>query len=316
MNRPAVAVALGLAAGAAAALGARSVRPTPASLDAMHRRIHPHRSGPARGAAGTTRTGAGSDRDGDRAPAADAVGASRSHAWADRLVRTAPGRRLVDRFADDLVVAQVSAPELIVQLGVFGVVGFVTGAALAGALVASGAQVAPVLAGFGSLAFGAGAVLAAVQQLRTRAARARAHFRDAVSQYLTLCSSVMAAGRSAEWAVRYAAGAGQGRAFETIDGALSSAPAMGRTTWAALESVAAEWHVSELGDLAAAIERATTLGGDAAEAAGVIAQSMRARSLDAVDRANVAMLGPTYLFLAGFGLFLAFPLLDELSRSL
>ena len=130
----------------------------------------------------------------------------------------------------------------------------------------------------------------------------------------------MAAGRSAEWAVRYAASAGLGRAFETIDAALTSAPAMGRTTWDALASVADEWHVTELADLAAAVERATTLGGDAAEAAGVIAQAMRSRLLDAVeraaDRANVKMLGPTYLFLAGFGLFLAFPLLDELSRSL
>jgi hypothetical protein len=120
--------------------------------------------------------------------------------------------------------------------------------------------------------------------------------------------------------VRYGASAGHGRAFATIDAALSSAPAMGRTTWEALAAVADEWKLPELSDLAAAIERATTLGGDAAEAAGVIAQSMRARSLDAVeraaDRANVKMLGPTYLFLAGFGLFLAFPLLDELSRSL
>jgi len=196
----------------------------------------------------------------------------------------------------------------------------VVGAAMAGALVTAGVVLAPVLVGAGSLLFAAGAVALAVQQLRNRARRVRAAFGDAVSQYLTLCSSVMAAGRSAEWAVRYAAGAGQGRAFETIDAALSSAPAMGRTTWAALDSVAVAWRVPELGDLAAAVERATTLGGDAAEAAGVIARSMRSRALDVVeraaDRANVAMLGPTYLFLAGFGLFLAFPLLDELSRSL
>ena len=247
------------------------------------------------------------------------VGRSRGR-WADRLARGAFGGRLAERFGDDLFVAQLTLAELIVQLVVLAVVGFLTGAALAGALVVAGARVSPVLAGVGSATFGAAAAATALQRVRARGERGRAQFRDAVSQYLTLCSSVMAAGRSAEWAVRYAAGAGQGRAFETIDGALSTAPAMGRTTWDALAAVADEWKVTELADLAAAIERATTLGGDAAEAAGVIAQSMRARSLDAVeraaDRANVKMLGPTYLFLAGFGLFLAFPLLDELSRSI
>lgn len=303
MNRPMVALALGLGAGAALTTALRSVRPAPASLSALHRRIQPGRAplaAPPSGAGG----------------AAMAVG----HGWAQRLARSGLGGRLAERFGDDLFVAETTLAELIVQVVVSTVVGFVAGAATIGAFVGTGVRVAPALAAVASLALAGAAGALAVSSLRRRAATTRSHFRDGVSQYLTLCSSVMAGGRSAEWAVRYGASSGHGRAFATIDAALSSAPAMGRTTWEALGAVADEWKVGELGDLAAAIERATTLGGDAAEAAGVIAQSMRARSLDlverAADRANVKMLGPTYLFLAGFGLFLAFPLLDELSRSL
>ncbi len=299
MNRPFVALALGLGAGAALTTALRAVRPAPVSLSALHRRVQPGRAA--------------------LTPAGRPQAAGR-HGWADRLARTGLGGRLAERFGDDLFVAEVTLPELVVQIVVATVVGFVTGAAVIGAFVAAGVGVAPALVAGASLLLAAAGTATAIGTLRRRAAATRAQFRDGVSQYLTLCSSVMAGGRSAEWAVRYGASSGQGRAFVTIDAALASAPAMGRTTWEALASVAEEWKVGELADLAAAIERATTLGGDAAEAAGVIAQSMRARSLDlverAADRANVKMLGPTYLFLAGFGLFLAFPLLDELSRSL
>ena len=299
MNRALVAAVLGLATGGVATLVVRALRPPPPTVAARHRRIQPPRVGIA-------------ERANESTP--------RQPQWAGRIARSDVGARLAERFGDDLFVAESTLPELVVHLVVFAVVGFLVAVALLGSLAAAGARVAPAFAGSGALACAVAALGLAVSQLRARAARNRARFRGAVAQYLTLCSSVMAAGRSAEWAVRYAASAGLGRAFETIDAALTSAPAMGRTTWDALVSVADEWHVTELADLAAAVERATTLGGDAAEAAGVIAQAMRSRSLDAVeraaDRANVKMLGPTYLFLAGFGLFLAFPLLDELSRSL
>jgi hypothetical protein len=300
MNRTLVSVALGLAATVFAGLAVRAVRPAPPSIAALHRRIQPTRasvtaSGVAAGAAG------------------------RRPRWAERIARSGVGGRLAERFAADLLVAEATVPAFVTQLAVAATVGFVVTTAAVGSLVAVGARVAPAFAALAALGGAAAGVALAVTQLRARGARARAEFRTAVSQYLTLCSSVMAGGRSAEWAVRYAAGAGSGRAFETIDAALRAAPAMGRTTWDALAAVATDWAMPELGDLAAAIERATTLGGDAADAAGVIAQAMRARSLDAVeraaDRANVKMLGPTYLFLAGFGLFLAFPLLDELSSS-
>ena len=297
MNRPFVALALGLAGGLLVVLCVKAVRPAPVSLTSIHRRVQPGRP--------------------------NLIGAPRPGAvtsLAEHLARTTMGRRLAERYGDDLFVAQTTLPQLLAQVLAFGAIGFLVAVALFGGLAAAGTIVSPVPVVGGALLLGLFGAAFSLQALRARAAIGRAAFRNAVSQYLTLCSSVMAGGRSAEWAVRYAAAAGEGRAFETINGALSSAPAMGRTTWEALTAVADEWKTPELGDLGASVERATVLGGDAADAAAVIAQAMRARSLDDIerraDRSNVKMLGPTYLFLGGFMLFLAFPLLDELSRNL
>jgi hypothetical protein len=161
-------------------------------------------------------------------------------------------------------------------------------------------------------------VLLVVRTVRATASRRRRAFEHAVGQYVMLCASVMAGGRSAEWAARSCAALGEGAAFDIINAALVAAPAIGRTTWDALDQVGRAHGVSELCDLAAGIERATTLGADASEATSMIAQAMRARALDeverAADRSNVRMLGPTYLFVAGFLALLAFPVLDTLSH--
>lgn len=297
MNRPLVALALGLTGGAFVAVVVKALRPAPVSLNALHRRVQPGRPN----LVATS----------NRAPVSN---------LAEHLARSGVGRRLAERYGDDLFVAQTTLPQLLAQVLAFGVIGFLFAIALFGGLAAAGTIVSPIPVVGGALLLGGFGAAVSIQSLHQRAAVGRAAFRNAVSQYLTLCSSVMAGGRSAEWAVRYAASAGEGRAFDTINGALQSAPAMGRTTWEALSAVSEEWKTPELADLAASIERATVLGGDAADAAAVIAQAMRARSLDDIerraDRSNVKMLGPTYLFLGGFMLFLAFPLLDELSRNL
>jgi len=310
MTRAQVAMAVGAAAGPAVVLLVRALAPAPPSLASVRRRV----SGDPLG----------------RVPApAPAAAAARQRmrrrrglvgAASESLARSELGTWFAARFAPELRAAQLTVPQVLAQMLAAGIAGFVLVAGLAGALVAAGVGVEP-LPMVGLAVFGAGvAMMIVLEVLRDRAGRARRAFSHAVGQYVMLCSSVMAGGRSAEWSARYAAALGDGPAFTAIAAALSSSPAMGRTTWEALETVGREYGTGELVDLAATVERATNLGADASEAAAVIAQAMRNRSLDelerAADRSNIKMLGPTYLFVLGFVALLAFPLIAQLSGRL
>ena len=297
MSRAVAALAVGALAGPALVALVAGLRPAPPSIASLRRRASgdlTNRLAPPIG----------------RRPALQRVG----HAMA----RTEAGTWFAGRFALDLRAAQLTVPDVFTKLIGAAIAGGAAAFAIIAALAVTGANVsvgAALVAAAASCGF---SVLLVVRAVRGTASRRRRAFEHAVGQYVMLCASVMAGGRSAEWAARSCAALGEGTAFEVINAALVAAPAIGRTTWEALDQVGREYGVSELTDLAAGIERATTLGADASEATSMIAQAMRARALDeverAADRSNVRMLGPTYLFVAGFLALLAFPVLDTLSH--
>ena len=297
MSRTAAALAVGALAGPALVALAAAVRPAPPSLASLRRRVHGELGVSAPMSAG------------GRAPL---------HRGGDALARTELGTWFSSRFSLDLRAAQLTVPEVFTKLISAAIAGAFVGILVVAAMAASGAGVSVAAAVGFAMAGGGFASLLVLRSVKAVAARKRHAFEHAVGQYVMLCASVMAGGRSAEWAARSCAALGEGTAFEVVNAALVAAPAIGRTTWDALDQVGLEYGIAELRDLASGIERATTLGADASEATSMIAQAMRTRSLDeverAADRSNVRMLGPTYLFVAGFLALLAFPVLDTLSH--
>ena len=275
---------------------AKAVWPAPESLFSLRRRMF---GDPL----------ASADRTRDRSTPQRRVGSA--------LARTQVGAWFATRFGPDLRTAGQTVPEVFAEMVVYVVLAVAFTVAMGMAVVAAGVDVSFLPITGLAVCAGGIAVGLGLHGLTERAGRRRQEWRHGTAAYIQLVSSCMAV-HSAEASILKAADVGRGPVFEVIANAIRSAPAMGRTRWEALETIGRDYGVMELRDLASAIERSSSLGASTRESVSAIASSMRSRTLDeaerAADRNSNQMFGPTYLFVVGFVVFLAWPIMQRISN--
>jgi Flp pilus assembly protein TadB len=112
---------------------------------------------------------------------------------------------------------------------------------------------------------------------------------------------------------------GDGPAFAVIRDQLAAAPLRGLTVWDALDELADRYDHRELHEVASSVQRQGTQGVSISETISSLAQSMRAKALDdlerAADKANANLAGPTVAFVVTTVVFLAYPLAIRISAA-
>jgi len=156
--------------------------------------------------------------------------------------------------------------------------------------------------------------------VRAEADRQRGTFRHALSAYLSLIQVLLAGGAGVETALTDAAAIGNGWPFVAIRRALRTARETRISPWVALGQLGAELQISELVELADAVALAGTEGARVRQSLDAKAAALRVRQAqDAEADANAAterMSIPGVLIAIGFMLFVFYPALTQISRSL
>jgi Flp pilus assembly protein TadB len=296
MSRLQEAIVIGATGGAMLTVFAKAIWPAPESLFSLRRRMFGDPLATA-------------DRTRERSTLQRRVGSA--------LARTQVGAWFATRFGPDLRTAGQTVPEVFAEMVVYVVLAVAFTIAIGMAVVAAGVGLSFIPITGLAICAGGLAVALGLHGLTERASRRRQEWRHGTAAYIQLVSSCMAV-HSAEASILKAADVGRGPVFEVIANAIRSAPAMGRTRWEALETVGRDYGVMELRDLASAIERSSSLGASTRDSVSAIATSMRSRTLDeaerAADRNSNQMFGPTYLFVVGFVVFLAWPIMQRISN--
>ncbi|KPM52690.1 secretion system protein [Frankia sp. B2] len=156
--------------------------------------------------------------------------------------------------------------------------------------------------------------------VRAEADRQRRTFRHALSAYLSLIQVLLAGGAGVETALTDAAAIGNGWPFVAIRRALRTARETRISPWAALGQLGAELQISELVELSDAVALAGTEGARVRQSLDAKAAALRVRQAqDAEADANAAterMSIPGVLIAIGFILFVFYPALTQITRSL
>ncbi|MEX5712711.1 type II secretion system F family protein [Parafrankia sp. FMc6] len=156
--------------------------------------------------------------------------------------------------------------------------------------------------------------------VKAEADRQRRTFRYALSAYLSLIQVLLAGGAGVETALTDAAAIGNGWPFVALRRALRTARETRVNPWAALGQLGAELQIAELVELADAVALAGTEGARVRQSLDAKATALRVRQAqDAEADANAAterMSIPGVLIAIGFILFVFYPALTQISRSL
>jgi Flp pilus assembly protein TadB len=156
--------------------------------------------------------------------------------------------------------------------------------------------------------------------VKAEAKRSRAAFRHALSAYLSLVQVLLAGGAGVESALTDAAGVGHGWPFVALRRALKTARETRITPWEALGQLGADLQIVELTELADAVALAGTEGARVRQSLDAKAAALRVRQAqDAEAEANAAterMSIPGVLIAIGFILFVFYPALNQITRSL
>ncbi|ABD11110.1 hypothetical protein ThrDRAFT_03461 [Frankia casuarinae] len=156
--------------------------------------------------------------------------------------------------------------------------------------------------------------------VKAEADRQRRAFRYALSAYLSLIQVLLAGGAGVETALTDAANVGNGWPFAAIRRALRTARETRISPWVALGQLGAELQISELTELADAVALAGTEGARVRQSLDAKAAALRVRQAqDAEADANAAterMSIPGVLIAIGFILFVFYPALTQITRSL
>jgi tight adherence protein C len=157
-------------------------------------------------------------------------------------------------------------------------------------------------------------------EVRTKAARARAEFRAALSAFLDLVWITLAGGAGVESALLAAADVGQGPAFTQLRRALDAAQLTRTTPWATLRQLGEELDVAELAELAASLALAGTEGAKIRASLSAKAGALRTHLVaDAEAEAQAAterMALPVTLLFLGFLGFIAYPAVTQVLNGL
>ncbi|MGW3960130.1 secretion system protein [Amycolatopsis sp. NPDC005003] len=157
-------------------------------------------------------------------------------------------------------------------------------------------------------------------EVRTKAARARADFRGALSAFLDLVWITLAGGAGVEVALLAAAKVGRGAAFTQLRRALDAAHLTRTTPWSTLRRLGEELDVTELAELAASISLAGTEGAKIRTSLAAKAKALRTHLVaDAEADAQAAterMALPVTLLFLGFLGFIAYPAVTQVLNGL
>ncbi|WP_020499956.1 hypothetical protein [Sciscionella marina] len=201
--------------------------------------------------------------------------------------------------------------------------------AIAGLLVPLLLQALLILGGLSlsiTIPLVAGLVLAALGflvpdlEVRTRAARARAEFRTALSAFLDLVWITLAGGAGVEVALLDAVTVGYGPAFAHLRRAIDAARLTRTTVWTSLEQLGDELDIAELSELAATVSLAGSEGAAVRTSLAAKAGALRTHQVtDAEAQAQAAterMALPVTLLFLGFLGFIAYPAITQVLTGL
>ena len=292
MNPTVTAVTVAVLAVAATAATVRAFRPAPLTLRAVRDRVAPRHATPA-GSTWAVRVG--------RPLAAGSLG------------------RLVDvRLGAALTLTGYTVPAVIGTVVITVVAAAFAMVVAVAALLAVG-QVSspliwllvPVVAGL----FG----WRVIADVRARAARRGAELRRVVNDFVQLLAIALTTNRSVEDAVTFAADAGDGFGFDLLRQTVNTAQPMGLTVWDALAVMADTYDLDQLRGLATSLQRQAGVGVSVAATIRTEATAMRARQLaditDRADKANANLSLPTMGMVFGMVLFLAYPVMQQISAA-
>lgn len=158
-----------------------------------------------------------------------------------------------------------------------------------------------------------------VVDTRSRIARRRRELRQAANDFVQLVAVGLTTDQSVEEAIRFALDVGGGPSFELLRRSVLAAPQRGVPVWEALDAIGATYDVRELCEFATSVERQGLQGVSIGSTVATLAESMRAKALDQLerdaDRANANLAGPTIGFVVTTIVFLAYPLALRISEA-
>ncbi len=173
------------------------------------------------------------------------------------------------------------------------------------------AAVPPVIAVAAIVGSGAGGWAVTNRLTHQKAQNRRAEFRSTLATYLQLVSIMLAGGAGTNQALSGVTRFGSGAGFAEIDAALTEARVRGTTPWAVFAAVADRKGLTELEELAAAVELAGRSGARVRSSLLTKADTLRETELAASNaqaaKASEAMSLPVGLLMLSFVLLVAFP---------
>lgn len=272
----------------------RAVRPSPLTLRAVQARVAPNVAMSAQPTAPAVRVG--------------------------RLLSSGSIGRLVDeRLGSSLRLTGHTVPTVIGQVVVTAVVAaftvFVVLAGLIAAGVTSSSPILWLLVPVVAVLFGWRVVL----DVQARASRRRTELRRVVNDFVQLLAVALTTNRSVEDALTFAADAGEGDGFELLRQTVETAQPMGITVWDALNGMADTYDLPELRGLTTSLQRQAGVGVSVAATIRTEAKSLRSKQLteltDRADEANANLSLPTMGMVIGMVLFLAYPIMRQISEA-
>jgi tight adherence protein C len=199
-------------------------------------------------------------------------------------------------------------------------IGLLTGPVYALALAAIGVRVPTLVLVGGTAILAAAGYLLPSRMLHGEATRLREQIRYATSALLDLASVMLAAGAGQEEAFSTAAAAGTGPGHDRLRTALAAARTTRAPVWDEIAALGRRTGVPELTELAATSLLAGTEGAKIRDTLATKAASLRARLLAAAEAkaasATERMGLPTVLLMTGFLLFVCYPALAQVMKSL
>ncbi|MBS2965646.1 type II secretion system F family protein, partial [Actinocrinis puniceicyclus] len=225
-------------------------------------------------------------------------------------VKTRANLRILQRDADKHLAQQaglVLAGLLLVPL-------------LALGLAVAGLHLALLLVAVGALLAAVGGFLTPDRLAATEAAKLRDELRYAVSAFLDLAATMLAAGAGLEQALTEAARAGTGPGHTRLRAALAAAHTTRTPVWDALHQLGKATGVAELTELAASASLAGTEGAKIRATLAAKAAAVRNRLLSAAEAeaasATERMGLPTVLLMTGFLIFTGYPAISAVLAGL
>lgn len=200
-----------------------------------------------------------------------------------------------------------------------GIAGFLLPNLVTATTALAGAGVSPLVGLLAGLACAAGGFLYPDLPLGEQVEARKQAFRHALSSYLDLVTIILAGGGGVESALRGAAEAGEGWAFEEIRSALRRAEFTGATPWDAFNDLGAELGINELTELAASVGLAGGQGAKIRRSLAAKADALRAQQAAAIETnaetRTEKMIVPVTVMIIGLTLFVGFGAVQAISTD-